>query len=69
MRVLTKKNSSLRCLIDEAYETVHLHYYMLICLTQFSVPENVNSGSRNISKKKRKTIDLAIGIKLIKHFI
>ena len=68
MRVLGKKNSSLRCLIDEAYETVHLHYYMLICLTQFSVLENVNSGSGNISRK-RKTIDLAIGIKLIKHFI
>ena len=62
------KKSNLGCLIDKAYERVHLHSHMLICSTQFIMLENAKIGLRNISKI-RKTIDFAIGIKLMKYFL
>ena len=53
---------------DQTYEIFHLNACVLICFIQFSMLENVNSGSR---KKLIITISINIAIvtKLTKHFI
>ena len=53
---------------DQTYEIFHLNACVLISFIQFSMLENVNSGSR---KKLIITISINIAIvtKLTKHFI
>ena len=60
--------SDLRCHSDQDYETFHLVCYVLICLLQISMLENMHSDSREISRIKR-AIYVALAIKLIKHLI
>ena len=42
---------------NETYETCHLHCYMLICLLQFSILENMNRVHwRSREEKKQFTL-------------
>ena len=63
------KKNNLRCHSDQIYATFHLVCYMLICFLLFSILENENSGSRKVFQKKKKSIYVAIVIKIMKQFI
>ena len=62
---LANKNINIYCHSAQTYEGLHQTYYMLVCLIQFSVFENINSGSQNILGTK-KAIKFSIMIKLLK---
>ena len=50
LKISRIKKNNLRCHSNQTYETSHLNCYVLICLIHIGVLEDVNGGSREISR-------------------